>query len=110
MRTGIVVAVVGAVALAIFNPGMDEFRLFIGDRAEQIIADETGDSVLGRALSGTGGSLASQYVARITERDNYILFSTYTIDLDGRESDEEHWSFLGIAGQFLELERPGAVE
>lgn len=110
MRTGLVVALLGVIALAIFNPGMDTFRVFIGERAEQIIVDETGDSSLGRALSEAGGSLAGQYVDRITERDNYIIFSTYTIDLDGRDSDEEQWSFLGIAGQFLELERPDAIE
>lgn len=110
MRTGIVAAVLGVIALTIFNPGMDQFRLFIADQAETVILEETGDNLLGRALSGAGGSLAGQYIDRITVRDNFILFSTYTIDLDGREEGEEHWSFLGIAGQFLELERPASVE
>lgn len=106
MRTGIVVLVLAVIALAIFNPGMNQFRLFVADRAEDIILEEAGDSMLGRALSGAGGNLAGQYVDRITERENYILFSTYTIDLDGPESDEEDWEFLGMAGHFLELSRP----
>lgn len=106
MRTGVVVAMLAVIALAIFNPGMDDFRLFVTDRAEEMILQEAGDTALGRALSGAGGSLAGQYVDRITERHNYILFSTYTIDFDGRESEEERWRFLGLAGQFLELERP----
>jgi hypothetical protein len=110
MRTGIVVAVLGVIALAIFNPGIDQFRIFVADRAQTIILEETGEGVLGRALSGAGANLAGQYVDRITERDNYVLFSTYTIDLDGGEEDEEHWTFLGLAGQFLELERPPSVE
>ena len=110
MRTGLALAILAVIALAIFNPGMDEFRVFASERAEGLILQEAGDGVLGRALSGAGGSLAGQYIDRVTERENYILFSTYTIDLDGPESDEEHWAFLGLAGQFLELERPPSVE
>lgn len=109
MRTGIVVALLAVIALAFFNPGMDDFALFIETNAESLILEETGDTMLGRALSGAGGNLAGQYVRRITDRRNYFVFSTYTIDLDGSESDEEEWRFLGMAGRFVELERPQTV-
>lgn len=110
MKTGIAAAVLVAIALSIFNPGMDDFRRFIADRAQELILHEAGDSALGRALSGAGGSLAGRYVDRITHRENFILFSTYTVDLDGPESDEEHWTFLGLVGQFMELERPPSLD
>lgn len=110
MRTGLVVAILAVIALAFFNPGMDEFRTFIRTQAEGMIQQETGDTAVGRALSGLGGSLAGQYVDRVTDRNNYVVFSTYTIDLDGPESEDEDRRFLGIAGRFFELDRPASVE
>lgn len=110
MRTGLVVAILAVIALAFFNPGMDEFRTFIRTQAEGLIQRETGETALGQALSGLGGSLAGQYVDRVTERRNYVVFSTYTIDFDGDESDAEDWTFVGIAGRFVEVERPESFE
>ncbi len=110
MRTGIVIVILAVIALAFFNPEMDDFRTFVRAQAEGMIQREAGDTALGRALSGAGGSLAGQYVDRITERRNYFVFSTYTIDLDGEESDVEEWKFLGLAGRFVELERPDSME
>lgn len=106
MRTGWIAGILIVIALAIFNPGMDAFKAFAAERAEALILEETGDSVLGRALSGAGASLTGEYVDRITQRRNYLLFSTYTVDPDNRASDDENWIFLGIAGQFVEVERP----
>lgn len=110
MRTGIVAAVLAVIALAFFNPGMDDFRTFVKAQAEGMIQNEAGDTALGRALSGAGANLASQYVDRITERHNYFVFSTYTVDLDGDDADAEEWKFLGLAGQFVELDRPASME
>lgn len=106
MRTGLVALTVIVMALAIFNPGMDQFRTFIKQRTEMAIEEETGGSLLGRALSGAGASLAGEYVDRVTERENYYVFSTYTIDLDGSSGEQEEWKFLGVAGQFVAIERP----
>lgn len=110
MRTGLVALTLAVIALAIFNPGMDDFRIFVRERTEILLQDEAGDSLLGRALSGAGASIAGEYVDRITERENYFVFSTYTIDLDGESTETDDWKFLGIAGQFLELHRPDSME
>jgi hypothetical protein len=106
MRTGIVTALLAAIALAFFNPSMDDFSLFVRAQSEQILIDETGDTSLGRALSAFGSRLAGDYVHRVTERRNYFVFSTYTIDLDGPERTGNEWRFLGIGGRFIELDRP----
>ncbi|MDX1548142.1 MAG: hypothetical protein R3247_14185 [Rhodothermales bacterium] len=109
MRTGLVALLIVVLALAWFNPGMDAFSLFIGEQSERLVLRETGDTALGRALAGLGGGLAGAYVDRLTERANYGVFSTYTLDFDaGREGDE--WRFVGIAGQFIETERPDFLE
>lgn len=108
MRTGLVAATVIVIALAIFNPGMEQFQAFVRQRTELAIQEETGGSMLGRALSGAGASIAEEYVQRVTERENYYLFSTYTIDLGGEGGEKQEWKFLAIAGQFVEMDRPGS--
>lgn len=93
-------------ALVVTNPGMDAFSDFVAEQSERILQRETGDSPLGRALAGAGAGLAGAYVERVTERRTYLLFSTYTIDLDGTSSTSHEWRFLGIAGRFVELDNP----
>ena len=99
-----------AILLAIFNPDMQDFKAFVREQSEVLIRREAGDSALGRALSGAGASLAGDYVDRITERTNYFVFSTYTIDLDGADEAGGEWEFVGIADQFIETERPESME
>ena len=110
MRTGLVALVIVLIGLAAFNPDMDTFKLFINEQSERILLHEAGDSEVGQVLSGVGGALAGAFVERITEHNNYLLFSTYTIDLDGAEEDEDEWKFLGIAGQFVEMQRPASLQ
>ena len=109
MRTGLVVLVLALIALAFFNPEMEDFQAFAGGQAERLLAQEIGDGDLGEALSGVGGALTRRYIDRLTERNNYVFFSTYTLDVDGPEQTENDWRFLGIAGQFIELQRPDAL-
>lgn len=109
MRTGIVVVILAVIALIWFNPDMGDFRLFIETHTEELIQGETGDTALGGALSELGSRLAGSYVSRITERNNYVVFSTYTVDLDGEAGDENEWRFVGIAGRFIETNRPPAL-
>ena len=109
MRILGLLVVVGAVVLAALNPGMNDFEGFAQEQSERLIRRETGDSELGKLLSGVGSRLAGSYIDRITERQNYVLFSTYTVDLDGPERDEEEWRFLGIADRFVVLEQPASM-
>ena len=105
MRTGLVVLILAVIALALFNPDMEDFQMFVQTHTEELIREEMGDGLLSEALSSLGSSLAADHVDEVTERDNYLIFSTYTIDVD-RNDDGDEWRFLGMAGQFLELERP----
>lgn len=109
MKTGLVVTLLALLALYLFNPSMDDFKVFVEGQSERILQRELGDGMLGRALSGAGSRLAGSYIDRVTEREDYFIFSTYTIDLDGAEADKEEWRFLGIGGRFVELDRPAAL-
>ena len=110
MRTPILLAVIALVVLFLFNPEMEAFQIFAEEQSARILQQQTGDSDLGRMLSGVGASLVGSNIHRFTERQNYGVFSIYTIDLDGDDEQEEEWRFLGIAGQFLELERPASLQ
>lgn len=109
MRTGIIVAALAVIALFWFNPTMGDFQRWIGAQTEDVLRTETGTGELARILSELGSELAERHVARFTERNNYGVFSTYTIDFDGDDNGNE-WRFLGLGGQFIELERPGDDE
>jgi hypothetical protein len=95
------------VALAFYNPTMDDFKIFVATQSERILDIEMGDSQLGRALSGFAARLAGQNIDRITDRRNYVVFSTYSINLGGTNGE---WRFVGIGGQFVETRRPGALQ
>ena len=110
MRTSLALFLVLLAVLAFTNPGMDEFKDFAEAQSEQLLLRETGDTGLGRFLSRLGGSLAGSLVDRVTERANYGVASVYTIDLDPEVAEGDEWRFLGIAGQFLELERPDELQ
>lgn len=105
MRTGIVVLVLALIALALFNPDMEDFQLFVETHTEELIQDQVGEGPLSDVLSALGSGFAGEHVDEITTRRNYFIFSTYTIDLDETDRGGD-WRFLGMAGQFLELERP----
>lgn len=110
MRTSIILALLAIVLLFALNPDMEDFKQFVEERSEKSLLTKTGDSELGLMLSSIGSSLAGGFVDRITDRKDYILLSTYQIDLGGRNETEDGWRFLGIGGQFIELERPEALK
>lgn len=106
MKAGLVVLVLALIALALFNPDMEDFQLFVETSTEELIRDEVGEGLLSDALSALGSGLAGEHVDEVTRRRNYFIFSTYTIDLDEEPDSGDEWRFLGLAGQFLELDRP----
>lgn len=100
------VIAIGLVVLAISNPGMDDFKSFVEQRSEYLLRQETGDTALGRALSGAGSELAGAFVDRVSERENYLVCSIYTIDAD--RDDAPDWRFLGLGGRFFQLKDPNS--
>ena len=94
-----------AAALYVLKPGDEEFQAFVTDEiAAQIGGEEGGGlgSFLSRRLGRAAGGLAADFFSR----EDYVLWCIYTADLNGRAPDGE-WRFLGIAGTFITLDRPG---
>jgi hypothetical protein len=99
--------------LALFNPGQDDFVAHVQERARDVVS-ENARAAAGGLLSGVAGALAGEVAGAIAggsvERNNYFLFSSYALDLNGRQNEGGEWRFLGIGGQFFELERPEMLE
>lgn len=108
MRT-LVTLVLIAVLLAITNPPPDSFQRFVEGRAAEMVASEAGGGKFGQIVGGLTGDAAARTLMRVTDRKNYYVASVYTIDLDGIAGTENEWKFLGIATQFVELQRPAAL-
>lgn len=108
IRTLLPVLALVFVVLAVTNPNSEDFSDFVERRARHVVLEETGDTALGRVLSGAGGGLAAVLSERVTTRRNYVVFSTYTIDLDGEDEEGEEWTFVGIVGRFVEVEQPAS--
>jgi hypothetical protein len=99
--------------LALFNPSPDDFTAFVQDRARDVVS-EHGRAAGGEFFGGVAGALAGEVAGAIAggsvERDNYLLASTYSLDLNGIEEEGGEWRFLAIGGQFFEVERPAELE
>lgn len=108
MRT-LLLLVIAVVLLAVFNPDTEDFRAFARENASKLAGEQIGGGDIGRVLGGLGGSMAVDQAMRITRRDNYYVWSVYTVDFDGPTGTDNEWRFLGIATQFVELHRPAAI-
>jgi hypothetical protein len=53
-----------------------------------------------------GAGAIALLAEEVSVRGNYLLCSTYTIDLDGPKRVGNDWHFLGIAGMFFKLREP----
>lgn len=89
------------------NPAPEEFEAFVERRVEQRMSEGGGNSNrLGRLLTEMGSSIVGSIAARVSERQNYLVFSIYTVDIGGDGDPDEAWRFLGVAGQFIEISGP----
>ena len=105
MRFLLLLAVL-AVGLALTNPDRDAFADFVEENVADQLATETADLPAGDLLGDLGGLAASRIVRSLAHRDNYVVASVYTLDLDGRTREANDWTVLGVGTLFIELHRP----
>ena len=100
--------------LFVTNPNEASFQTFLGDEARQIVGDAGEDAGgalgfiterLGRVAGEAAGQEVGERLASRFERSNYLLFSLYDFDTNGRREGGE-WQFLGLASQFFPLKTP----
>ena len=94
----VILALLGG-GLYLTNPDQEAFSEFLAVHVQNELADDVpGESELGRKLRKGLGKMASAAAGGLTERDDLVVASLYTIDIAG----ESH-VFLGVAGQFVSL-------
>ena len=99
---GILIVLAIAIALALLNPETRDFRDHVESKIGEQINAEGAGGIIGKMGAGAAALLAEQ----ISVRKNYLLFSTFTIDIDGPESKDADWHYLGVAGMFFQLRAP----
>lgn len=100
--------------LWVSNPTEPQFKAFAEAQIEARIQDEMskrsfGGSELGAYLKGMASEFLSKFAERNVVRKNYYVFSIFILDVP-EDVDKKDWRFLGIAGQFIPLERPEILE
>lgn len=91
------------VALALTNPDMSAFEKHVEDEAAQLIRNEIGDeSWLGNAVGSLAGSALASQAPEFTTRTNYVVASTYAIDID--ENGEPDLKWIGLGNRFFQLD------
>ncbi len=97
--------VVVAGLLTATNPARTDFNAW----AQNYVAKKIEEEAVKRGQnpddgsSQLGGAIAGLVIANMPiERQNYLAFSIYTIELPG-ENGEQSCSVIGIAGQFFPL-------
>ncbi|QWD80523.1 DUF4359 domain-containing protein [Polynucleobacter sp. MWH-Spelu-300-X4] len=97
-----VIAVI-AVALYATNPTKQEFNEFIAKQVRQKLAEKSGEqNFITNLVAGVAGAMVND----ASERKDYLIFSTYKVDLSvvrmfgGEYKDLQ---FLGVGGQFIPL-------
>ncbi len=91
--------------LYLSNPDMEDFKVFIGEEAKQLVREQAGAPGLGNILSDEAAQMAESYADRVTAHEDYYLFSTYKINIAPRNVSQRTWHFLGIGGNFVNLTR-----
>lgn len=111
MKFFIVVLIVFG-TLALFNPDERDFAAFIGEQAQTMVTDTaraSSGALFGAAAGSVVGALTQALANNAFERKSYVIFSTYSLDLNGELNGEE-WTFIGIGSQFFETSRPEMLD
>lgn len=95
LKIALLVIILGL--LAITNPTMDDFKLAAEAKLKEEMSDK---SEMEQALGNLFGGTLSGLIASKTKRDNFYLFSVYSLNADKKE-----FRYLGIASIIIPLQR-----
>lgn len=98
MVTGLLAGVLVTLALVAANPSPQDFKGYLRER----IPAEARREGMGGLVPAAGAlgllDLASSAAASAAVRSDYLLFSIYRLDVQGR-----HYAWLGVARRFIPL-------
>lgn len=110
MRTLLIFLFVSVVTLVFYNPTMDDFKDHIEAQTRERQRELSMNNMVGRMLTGEQVNMDTSLMGSSTERNNYLIISTYTISLTDADNTLREWKYLGVGGFFFEMESPAAID
>ncbi len=110
MRTLFIFLFVSVVTLIIYNPTMDDFKEHIEMETMKREREKALNNVVGRLLAGEQISMNTSVMGRSTERNNYLVYSTYRVALASEDGTAHEWTYLGIGSFFFEMDAPNEID
>ncbi|MDZ4702131.1 MAG: hypothetical protein SH809_20640 [Rhodothermales bacterium] len=110
MRTLLIFLFVAIVTLLVYNPTMDDFKDHIEAETRQRERELSMNNMVGRMLTGEQVNMNTSLMVSSTERNNYLILSTYKVSLPDADEALREWKYLGVGGFFFEMEAPAAVD
>jgi hypothetical protein len=104
----LVVLVVIIALLVVTNPSRSEFNAWAQSHVARKIEEEARKKGVDAndGSSQLGGAIAGFFIASMPiDRTNLLAFSIYSFTLPDGSGEERHCRFVGIAGQFVPLEK-----
>lgn len=104
MRTFFIFLFVAIVSLIVYNPEMEDFKAYTETLfAEKAKADPSRTSTITRMMKQDTVLAGVQEQSYATERNNFLIFSTYSITRNTSDNQLEQQRYFGIAGMFFEM-------
>ncbi len=110
MRTLLIFLFVSVVTLFVYNPTMDDFKDHIEAETRERERELSMNNMVGRMLTGEQVNMNTSLMGSSTERNNYLILSTYKVSLTDADDTLREWSYLGVGGFFFEIEAPAAID
>lgn len=95
----VIVALLVAILLAITNPTINDFHDYLKVQIGQSLNRTGSQDALSSAMNTFATWAATEYGTQTAQRKDYVLFSIFTANLDGRK--DQRW--IGIGKQFVAL-------
>jgi len=105
MRTFYIFIFVTVVSLFFYNPEMDDFKSFLNKETRPASQTQEFTAIPDRLLNTdtTAADAEEEPTGYSTQRNNYLIFSTYRVFRADDFHEAEFGRYLGIATMFFEL-------
>lgn len=102
MRTFLIFLFVTVVSLFVYNPELDDFKAFLDKETQEATTpDQT--SITDRMFNADTTTAEKPSAGFATERNNYLLFSTYNVTQVDDFREVEYGRYIGIATMFFQI-------
>ncbi len=105
MRTLFIFIFVAVVSLFVYNPEMDDFKAFLDQETRPAASHREHTSFPERMFNAdtTTADAPPKPTGYATERNNFLLFSTYRVYIADDFHEQELGRYIGVATMFFEL-------